>query len=96
MNYPKSIIQGSFTCCYLCGSYGRLEIHHIFGGSNRKNSTQFGLTVALCPCCHRGDDTGVHGKNKANDLLLKRIGQREFEKTHSREEFMRLFHKNYL
>ena len=34
--------------CWLCGRWGHLEEHHIFGGANRKKSTRYGLTVFLC------------------------------------------------
>lgn len=39
-------------------------------------------------------DAGVHF-DRALDLYLKREQQREYEKTHSREDFMRLIGKNY-
>jgi hypothetical protein len=39
----------------------------------------------------------VHGKNGHDlDMMLKRTAQAEFEKTHSREEFISIFGKNYL
>lgn len=34
--------------CWLCGRWGHLEEHHIFGGAYRKKSTKYGLTVFLC------------------------------------------------
>ena len=40
-------------------------------------------------------DQGIHF-NKALDREVKQIAQREFEDTYSREEFMRIFGKNYL
>ena len=36
--------------CWLCGRNGAddpLDVHHIFGGANRKLSDRFGLTVYL-------------------------------------------------
>ena len=41
--------------CFLCGNYEQLEEHHIFGGARRPISTKYGLTVQLCPWCHRID-----------------------------------------
>ena len=38
---------------------------------------------------------GVHNDAKL-DLEIKQMAQREFEKTHTREEFMKIFGKNYL
>lgn len=40
-------------------------------------------------------DEGVHF-NPVQDALLKKNAQEKFEETHSHEEFMRLFGKNYL
>lgn len=34
--------------------------------------------------------------NREMDLKLKRWGQMEFEKVNTREEFMDIFHHNYL
>ena len=39
--------------CYLCDRHGPTECHHVFGGSYRKTCDLFGLTVDLCPECHR-------------------------------------------
>lgn len=38
--------------CYLCGKVGYVHRHHCYGGSYRKTSDLFGLTVELCPTCH--------------------------------------------
>lgn len=91
----KSIMSGDEKGeCYICGFHGYTEVHHIFGGANRKISDREGLTVNLCRACHTGD----HGVHNDKDLMdyMHRLGQRAYEKTHSREEFMRLFGKNYL
>lgn len=91
----KSIIQQS-NGCFFCGSTGLLEEHHIFfGNPRRKISEKNGFKVNLCPYCHRIDGVSPH-KNRNNDLMLKRLCQREFEKTHSREEFIKLVGRNYL
>jgi len=81
--------------CYICGSYRMIECHHIFGGANRKNSEKFGLKVHLCKFCHNTPPNGIHFNREA-EVRLKQIAQREFEKTHSREEFMKIFGRNYL
>lgn len=92
----KSILQ---TCkeCYVTGSTGDLHQHHIYRGVNRKISDKNGFFVWLRFDWHNGADYGVHGnQGKALDLLLKARCQEEFEKTHSREEFIALIGKNYL
>lgn len=81
--------------CFICGSECWLEEHHIFPGPNRKNSEQYGLKVKLCHFCHNEPPLGAH-HNRGTELMLKEIGQREFEKHYSRQEFMRIFGRNYL
>jgi hypothetical protein len=97
----KSIIQ-SEKKCFLCGQnheYGpnRLEEHHIFfGNPDRKHSEKHGLKVYLCgDACHRNGSKSPH-KNRAVDIGLKAMAQSVFEETHSREEFMSIFGRNYL
>lgn len=90
----KSIITNNMDHCFICGS-PYVEIHHCFyGTSNRKNSDKYGLVVPLCPMHHRGD-YGVHHNPQA-DQVLKETAQRKFEETHTREEFMQIFGRNYL
>lgn len=89
-----SILQETKEC-YITGSTTALHKHHIFAGSRRKTSDKNGFWVWLRWDWHNGADYGVHF-NKVLDLKLKQECQEEFEKTHSREEFMRLIGKNYL
>lgn len=91
----KSIIQSEKEC-YVCGTKMNLHCHHcIYGTSNRKNSEKYGLKVWLCQEHHTGDD-GVH-HDRIMDLMLKRKAQKHFEKHHgNREDFIRVFGKNYL
>jgi hypothetical protein len=81
--------------CYATGATMRLHKHHIFGGPNRKHSEQYGLYVWLIPEYHNMSSRGVHF-DKMIDLELKQFGQREFEKRYSREEFIKIFGRNYL
>ena len=95
--HHKSIIDRNIKGqCFICGKYGDTECHHIFFGSNRKYSEQYGLTVYLCPECHRTSEVSVH-KNGEVNRTLKRIGQRAFEsKCGSRDKFIKIFGRNYL
>ena len=95
--HHKSIIdRDAKGQCFICGKTGYTERHHIYGSANRKYSEQYGLTVYLCPECHRTSEIAVH-RNKEVRTTLQRIGQRTFEKKcGSREEFVKLFGKNYL
>jgi len=88
----KSIIQTEKVCYFANDKCdGWLEEHHIFGGANRKNSEKYGLKVHLCKRHH----DKAHEGGILMDTLHK-VGQRKFEETHSHEEFMKIFGKNYL
>lgn len=91
----KSIIQDTKEC-FITGCTTGLHEHHIFGGANRKNSEKYGLKVWLLPELHNMSNNGVHF-NKELDLVVKRAGQHAFERVHgSREEFIKIFGRNYL
>ena len=73
-----------------------VQNHHLIGGTaNRKLSEKYGLKVPLCWYHHHDSKTGVH-HNKELSLKLHQLGQQMFEETHSHEEYMRIFKKNYL
>ena len=91
----KSALTSECDKCFICGTYGALEWHHIFGGANRRNSEKYNLVVPLCHACHNEPPAGVHFNRAAMDEL-RRQGQRAFEKTHSRQEFIKTFGRNYL
>lgn len=77
--------------CYICGRTGALQIHHTLHGCRRKKADEFGLTVYLCPDCHRRlHDHGEHDRD------LQKIGQRYFESKYGHDLFMEEFGKNYL
>ena len=90
----KSIIQ-DMKKSIIDGSTQGLHEHHIFKGRNRNNSERYGLKVWLTYEQHEGT-YGVHGRyGHELDLKLMRLGQAFFELTHSREEFISIFGKNY-
>lgn len=91
----RSILQKGEPCCYVCGSMRSLERHHVMSGTaNRKLSEEHGLWVYLCRDHHTGS-IGVHSDIILNQRL-KRDAQRAFERTHSHDEWMKIFRKNYL
>ena len=90
----ESIIQKE-KYCYVCGTTLGLHSHHIFGAANRKKSEKQGLKVWLCGYHHNLSNQGVHF-HKPLDSRLKRLAQKKYEETHTREEFMQEFGKNYL
>ena len=90
----KSILQEEESC-YFCGKQTGLERHHVWAGhANRPISEREGLWVYLCHDCHTGNEGAQYDKEK--NLQLKRDGQRAFERTHTRAEWMKLIGKNYL
>ncbi|MFI3128430.1 MAG: hypothetical protein R3Y18_00055 [Bacillota bacterium] len=72
-----------------------LELHHVFGGPNRKHSDYCGLCVYLCHDYHRHGTTGVHADADLKQEL-QQYAQAEFEKFNTRDDFMRIFHRNTL
>lgn len=99
--YPssQSIVQIGATAdnkdemyCYLSGLHTDLEVHHIFNGPKRKWSDENGLWVYLNHNYHMA----LHSKRNDWERKLKRDGQKAYEKTHSREEFIKNVGKNYL
>lgn len=87
--------------CFLCkrnGNGDRLECHHIFGGSRRKLSEQYGLVVWLCgERCHRLGRLSVHQNAEVADYVHKygqRLAQEEYGWT--KEDFINIFGCNYL
>lgn len=85
--------------CYLCEATDQpLDCHHVYAGSNRKKSEQYGLTVYLChDRCHIFGVNAVH-MNREVDLYLKdkvqRIAMEHYNWT--LEDWRKLFGKNYL
>ena len=97
----KSIMQEDVTHCYICGRNGyadRLEWHHVFGGSNRDNSEDFGLVVHICgERCHRNGKESVH-RNAKVDRALKAAAQECAMVRYGLtvEQFRKIFRKSYL
>ena len=89
----KSILQPDKKECFITGSRIDLDLHHIYHGTaNRKIADQEGCWVWLRHDIHMQ----LHDKDKELDRYLQEECQKEYEKTHTREEFMRKFGKNYL
>lgn len=82
--------------CTICGKPYAAN-HEVFFGKNRQNSIKYGMQKRLC-YEHHNKPGGVNPHyNKVVDNLYKREAQAKFEMIHgSREEFERIFGKNYL
>lgn len=91
----KSVLQKDDKCFY-CRMAAGTEWHHLFPGRpNRAHSEADGLKVLLCWPCHWKvhNDTQVSGQMMTE---LKQEGQRAYEETHSREDFVKRYGRNYL
>ena len=82
----KNIIKKG-KCDYCNKYYKKLDPHEVYGGSNRKRSIKNKFVALLCRNCH--DDKKVLKE-------LKKKYQKEYEKNHTRDEFIKLIGKNYL
>jgi hypothetical protein len=90
-----SVFTDDLDHCMFTGC-SPVEIHHIYGGSNRNRSEKYGFIAPLRPDLH---PNGVFaGKDaKAVDLRLKTMCQEYYEAHYgTREEFIKEFGKSYL
>ena len=85
-----SILTNDMEHCYICQS-PFIEIHEIYNAGNRKISMLNGFCVPLCHRHHEYVTLNADGSN-----YLKQKCQMVFEKTHSREEFMKLIGRNFI
>ena len=88
-------ILNNLDKCYFCGKKAEC-IHEVyFGTANRKISIKNGFCVGLCNNHHNMTNNSVH-KNRKMDLKLKELYQKEYEKTHTRQDFITLIGKSFL
>lgn len=82
----KDIVKSGI--CEYCGQYSkRLDPHEVYGGSNRKRSIKCKFIKMICPKCHSNEEI-------INQLRIDT--QKEFEKEHTKEEFIKLIGKSYI
>lgn len=82
----KDIIKTG-KCDYCHRESKHLDPHEVYGGSNRKRSIINGFVKKLCRKCHSDEE------------IIKQLRidtQIEFEKTHTKEEFIKLIGKSYI
>jgi len=81
--------------CYVCSTTLNLHKHHVFGGANRKWSEKYKLYVYLCAYHHNMSNDGVHFNKDLMDSLHREF-QQIFEKLYSKDQFVKIFGRNYL
>lgn len=86
----KSILTDELDCCWFCGRQP-VDLHEIYAGANRKASMRNDFVVPLCRQHHQAVQLDSVLSNG-----LKRLCQETYEKTHTREEFMKIIKRNYL
>ena len=80
-----SIFTNDFKHCFYCGRETKTDLHEVWGGSNRKRSIKNGFVIPLCRSCH---------SNEKIILELRKTLQKEYEKTHTRQEFIDIIGKS--
>lgn len=85
-----SILTDDLNHCIICGTK-KDHLHEVFPGIFRQRSMKEKMVIPLCTFHH----TQIH-----NDIMIslywKQRCQKEFEKSHTREEFIQAFGRNYL
>lgn len=100
--HKASILHSKDGTCYLCmkldqnsGKHKTLHDHHVFGGANRSISEAEGMKVYLCLRHHIDGPEAVHN-NQRNMRIIQEDAQKVYELTHTREQFIERFGRNYL
>ena len=86
-----SIIYTDLTKCAKCSSKIKIEQNEVFEGAKRSISIKYGFVIPLCKTCH----TRFHN-DREFALSIKKHFQKEYEKEHTRDEFINIIHRNYL
>lgn len=89
-NKRFSILTNNLEQCYLCQNK-KQDIHEIYKGCNRQTSMKYGFCIPICRKCHFMTEI-----NSKIDLQLKKKCQKEYEKTHTREEFIQIIGQSYI
>ena len=81
--------------CFKTGSTLDLQIHHCIPGTHqRKKADEDGLWVYLNANIHNYIHRTAEGKELLHDL--QKLAQTEYEKDHTREQFIKRYGKSYL
>lgn len=86
-----SIIYPDLTKCCNCGSKIGIEKNEVFEGAFRRISIKLGMITPFCKRCH----DQFHNDIMFN-LFYKVKFQKEYMKTHSRDEFISNFGQDYI
>jgi hypothetical protein len=87
-----SIFTDDLDTCMFCGM-SATDLNEIFRGRNRRNSMKYGAVQPLCRSCHTKITNNTELEEKWKIKGQKRV--MEYYKM-SVEEFIDIFHRNYL
>ncbi len=85
-----SILYNQLDKCCICGNPS-VELNEVYEGAYRQLSIEYGMVIPLCNLHHK-----QFHNNRLFALYYKALFQKEFEKTNSHEEFIKIFKKNYI
>lgn len=77
--------------CFFTGRTDDLTKHELFGGRNRGKSIEHGMVIDVIFPIHC-----MIEDNELLKLILKKWGQKQFERLHPDKDFMSEFGKNYM
>lgn len=87
----KSVFTDNLDICYLCGRK-KNDLHEVYAGRNRINSIKYGFVLPICRKCH-----SLNQNNPFFNDCWHKQGQLYWEEfISSREEFIKVFRRNYL
>ena len=84
------------SICMICLS-PYAHTHEVYSGINRQTSIKHGFQVNLCRYHHQEWEQSPHINPKGEfNVKLKQDTQKNYEETHSRDEFLILIGRSYL
>lgn len=87
----RSVFTDDLEHCYLCGRK-KDDLHEVYSGRNRINSIKYNFVLPLCRECH-----SLNQNNPFFNDYWHRQGQLYWEEfIGTREEFIKVFRRNYL
>lgn len=90
-NKRFSIIYRDLSKCAKCGTKNNVELNEVYEGAKRQVSMVNGFVVPLCKTHHK-----MFHNDREFALVYKKLFQLQYEKEHTRDEFLKLIHHNYL
>ncbi len=86
-----SIVYTGLTKCCHCGSNLAVAKNEVYEGAYRQRSMKMGMIAPFCTKCH----DRFHNDIMFN-LHYKVLFEKEFLKTHTRDEFIKIFGQDYI